>query len=52
MIQKAIQTLLNGENLDFETAKQVMYEMMDGTATHAQMGAFLASLRIKGETVE
>lgn len=52
MIQKAIQEILNGNNLDFETAKTVMNEMMDGTATQAQMGAFLAAMRMKGETVE
>jgi anthranilate phosphoribosyltransferase len=52
MIQSAIQQVLNKQDLDFETAKQVMREMMDGTATHAQMGALLAGLRMKGETVE
>lgn len=52
MIQKAIQELLNGNNLDFDTSKEVMREMMEGTATQAQMGAFLAALRMKGETVE
>ncbi|MBK5253926.1 MAG: anthranilate phosphoribosyltransferase [Peptostreptococcaceae bacterium] len=52
MIQKAIQEVLCGNNLDFETAKAVMNEMMDGTATPAQMGALLAALRMKGETVE
>lgn len=52
MIQKAIKEVLNGNNLDFETAKEVMGEMMDGTATQAQMGALLAALNMKGETVE
>ncbi len=52
MIKQAIQEVLNGKNLDFETAKTVMGEMMDGTATQAQMGALLAALRMKGETVE
>jgi anthranilate phosphoribosyltransferase len=52
MIQKAIQEVLCGKDLDFETAKAVMTEMMDGTATQAQMGALLAALRMKGETVE
>ena len=32
-------------------ARAVMAEIMDGTATNAQMGAFLAALRMKGETV-
>lgn len=52
MIQEAIQKVLNGTNLDFETAKLVMEEMMDGTATQAQMGGFLTAMRMKGETVE
>ena len=52
MIKDAIQTVINGENLDFETAKEVMNAMMDGTATQAQMGALLTALRMKGETVE
>ncbi len=52
MIQKAIRELFEGYNLEFETAKEVMREMMDGVATQAQMGAFLTALRMKGETVE
>lgn len=52
MIQKAINEVLSGNNLDFDTAKVVMEEMMDGTATQAQMGALLAALRMKGETVD
>lgn len=52
MIQKAIKDVLNGINLDFETTRMVMSQMMDGSATPAQMGALLAGLRMKGETVE
>lgn len=52
MIQQAISQVMNGKDLDFETAKAVMEEMMDGTATQAQMGAFLAAMRMKGETIE
>lgn len=52
MIKQAIQEVLNGKDLDFETTKAVMNEMMDGTATQAQMGALLAILRMKGETVD
>lgn len=52
MIQKAIRDVLNGKDLDFETSQAVMRQMMDGTATPAQMGALLAGLRMKGETVE
>lgn len=52
MIQYAIKEVLSGKNLDFDTSKKVMQEMMDGTATQAQMGAFLAALSMKGETVD
>lgn len=51
MIVEAIHKVIKGEDLDFETAKAVMGEMMDGSATHAQMGAFLAALRMKGESI-
>jgi len=51
MIQKAIKEVLSGNDLDIETTKAVMRQMMDGTATPAQMGALLAGLRMKGESV-
>ena len=43
--------VLNKKDLSYEMARAVMAEIMDGTATNAQMGAFLAALRMKGETV-
>ncbi len=52
MIKKAIKTIMEGKNLDFDTAKTVMIEIMGGTATQAQMGAFLAAMRMKGETID
>lgn len=52
MIAEAIYKVIKGEDLDFNTAKAVMGEMMDGTATHAQMGAFLAAMRMKGESID
>lgn len=52
MITEAIYKVIKGQDLDFDTAKVVMGEMMDGTATHAQMGAFLAALRMKGESID
>ena len=39
MIKHAIQTVINGVDLDFETAKGAMNAVMDGTATQAQPGA-------------
>ena len=51
MIQEALNEVLNKKDLSYEMARTVMAEIMDGTATNAQMGAFLAALRMKGETV-
>lgn len=52
MINQAIQTILSGKDLSRETARSVMMQMMEGKATPAQMGAFLAAMRLKGETIE
>ena len=52
MIIEAIHELMNGNNLSFDMAEAVMDEMMSGTATNAQMGAYLTALRIKGETID
>lgn len=52
MIKNAIHKVLNGEDLTYNEAKTVMEEMMDGTATQAQMGGFLTALRMQGETIE
>lgn len=52
MIKEAISQLLNGRDLSHDTARTVMNEMMDGEATHAQMGAFLTAIRTKGETID
>lgn len=52
MIKEAIKKVVAGNDLTFEEAEQVMDEMMTGTATQAQMAAFLTALRIKGETID
>jgi len=52
MIQQAISDMLEGKDIGFDMAEAVMNEMMDGTATPAQMGSFLTAMRMKGETVE
>jgi len=52
MIKEAIHALVDRKNLPFEVAQQSMREIMCGEATPAQVGAFLTSLRMKGETVE
>jgi len=52
MIKEAIDTLVSGNSLSMEQAKEVMKEIMEGEATPAQFGAFVTALRLKGETVQ
>lgn len=52
MIKEAISTVVQGQNLDNETMRQVMEEIMTGQATDAQKASFLTALAIKGETIE
>jgi anthranilate synthase/phosphoribosyltransferase len=47
----AIERTLNREHLDAEEAEALMGLIMSGQATPAQIGAYLAALRAKGETV-
>lgn len=52
MIHQAINQLFLGQDLSKVTASQVMNQMMEGKATDSQMGAYLAALRMKGETID
>ena len=52
MIREAIDGLVSGSSLSMEEASTAMREIMDGEVTHAQLGAFLTALRVKGETPE
>lgn len=52
MIQKAIHDVIEGQDLSFQSAKEVMNEIMNGETTPAQMAAFLTGLRMKGETID
>lgn len=52
MIQEAIHEVIEGQDLSFEAAKEVMNEIMSGETTPAQMAAFLTGLRMKGETID
>lgn len=52
MIKSAIQKLLLRESLTEQEIMNVMYCIMDGEATHSQIGAFLIALRFKGETID
>jgi anthranilate phosphoribosyltransferase len=51
-LKNALVKLTSGLPLDREEAAQAMTVIMDGAATQAQIGAMLAALRVKGETVE
>ena len=52
MIKEAINILINNISLSEDEMAECMNEIMEGRATDAQIGAFLAALRIKGETVD
>ena len=51
-IKHALQTVLNKQDLTLEQMRKVMYQIMSGAATDAQIGGFLIALRCKGETTE
>jgi len=51
-IQKALQKLLDKQNLTADEMREVMRLMMSGKATDAQIGGFLIALRCKGETID
>ena len=51
-IQRALARLLERHDLSSAEMEAAMRELMTGMATPAQIGAFLAALRMKGETVE
>jgi anthranilate phosphoribosyltransferase len=52
VIQQAVAALLERRDLTRGQMVEVMTEIADGGATPAQVGAFLAALRLKGETVD
>lgn len=52
MIKKAIAKIVELENLTEGEMIEVMNQIMSGECTPAQIGAFITSLRMKGETVD
>ena len=52
MIKQLIAKVVRGENLTEDEMAAAMDEIMTGTATAAQIGAFITALRLKGETVD
>lgn len=51
VLRDALEELVSGRDLESETARAVMDRIMEGSATDAQIGAILAALRAKRETV-
>jgi anthranilate phosphoribosyltransferase len=51
-VQGALRALLDGRALSEADAQQVMRSIMEGAATPAQIGALLALLRQRGESVQ
>lgn len=52
MIQEAIAVLIERHDLSREQAAEALRDIMTGSATPAQIGAFLVAMRMKGETAE
>lgn len=52
MIKEAILKLAKREDMSYETALEVMNEIMGGEATPVQMSAYLTALAMKGETID
>jgi anthranilate phosphoribosyltransferase len=52
MLKPFIAKAINRQNLSHEEAEQAMNIIMTGQATQAQIGAYLVSMRMKGETIE
>jgi anthranilate phosphoribosyltransferase len=51
MIRKAIAKIVENEDLTEGETIEVMNQIMSGECTPAQIGAFITSLRMKGETI-
>ncbi len=52
VMQEAIRALVEGDDFPPGLAASALQEMMSGNSTPAQIGAFLAALRVRGETAE
>jgi len=51
-MQDALKILAEGVNLNEKEAQEVMFQIMNGTASDSQIAAYLMGLRMKGETVD
>jgi anthranilate phosphoribosyltransferase len=51
MLCEALKKIVSGEHLTQQEASLTMDDIMNGSATPSQIGAFLIALRMKGETI-
>ncbi len=51
-LKRALEHIIGGQDLTASQAQEVMGVLMSGEAGQATIGAFLATLRLKGETAE
>ena len=51
-IQEGIKTIMTGQDLSREEISSVMNQILTGSASEAQIGAFLVSFSFKGESVD
>ncbi|MDP4178892.1 MAG: anthranilate phosphoribosyltransferase [Bacillota bacterium] len=52
VLNKNLQKVIAGVNLSFDEANDTMLDLMSGEASDAEIGAFLAALKAKGETID
>jgi len=52
MFKDGLEDIIAGKDLSEETMSQMISEILSGTITHAQIGAFMGALSTKGETFE
>ncbi|MEW6069230.1 MAG: anthranilate phosphoribosyltransferase, partial [Candidatus Thermoplasmatota archaeon] len=52
MLKELISKIINLEDLEFEVSRTAMEEIMCGSATDAQIAAFITALRMKGESID
>lgn len=52
MIRESIRNIMEGVDLEEHEMMALMEEIMDGSATDAQVGAVMTALRMKGETID
>jgi anthranilate phosphoribosyltransferase len=51
-IKEALSKIIKGHDLTREDMTSVMFQILEGRSTDAQIGAFLVALNIKGESVD